>query len=95
MEDFLQNPITWGFIIPFIVEAIKKTGKIPASVLPVLAFIIGALYGVIEFYVPGGSKTMVEALIFGVSAGGIATGLYDTQKKVVQSYATRNAARNG
>jgi len=83
MTDFLMNPITAGFIIPFIMEGIKKALKVKVKFLPLLAFAIGAVYGVIEFYVPGGSTTMVEAIITGITAGGVATGLYDIKKKAI------------
>jgi len=70
--------------IPFIVGLLKKLKWMNSKFAALAAFALGALGGVIAFYVkmtPEG-MTLLQALMAGIAIGGTSTGLYDLTKKL-------------
>ncbi|MFC1709714.1 holin [Candidatus Omnitrophota bacterium] len=71
--------------IPFLVNLIKKIKWIGSKFAPIVAFVLGAIIGVIGYLtgiVPDG-MTMFQAIVLGLTLGGTSTGLYDLNKKVI------------
>lgn len=72
-------------IIPFIVNLVKKLSFIGNKYAPVAAFLCGLIAGLIGFFtgiMPEGT-TLIQAVMIGIAIGGTSTGLYDTQKKLM------------
>jgi len=74
-------------VIPVIVNYAKKWAVIGTRYAPVVAFVSGAIFGVIGFYtglVAEGSS-LLQAVVIGIGVGGASTGLYDLQKKSIRN----------
>jgi len=83
--DFMTQTAVAGAVIPFVMGLLKKFIPANKGLLPVLALVVGLAYGAVEFFIPGGSETIGQALMGGAIASGIATGLYDLKKGVVKT----------
>ena len=69
-------------VIPFIVNFLKKW--VNTRFAPVVAFILGVIFGIGDWIVAGKQGDLVTAILTGIAVGGTSTGLYDLTKTTIR-----------
>lgn len=94
MTEFLSDgtalalAMAWPGIIWAIVEAVKRTKRVPKRVLPLIPLVIGALTGptMVEIMVMSvdGVETfpLLHSIVVGLGAGAFASSIHDTRSGV-------------
>jgi len=71
-----------AIVIPFLVQIIKKIKFIGTKHAALVAFILGIIVGIANFYITK-DGTLTGNIIAGVAVGGTSTGLYSLTKKEI------------
>lgn len=73
-------------LIPFLIGLIKKATKLSKGWCPLLALVLGVLFGVAAFYMKmAGPLSLIQSMLAGVAVGGTSTGLYDVKKQTAKA----------
>lgn len=86
MQEIMNNILAATAIVAVFamiaVEAIKRTGKVPAHVLPLLSVTVGMLAGVLVAL--GFGQDLPTYIAAGFIAGAAASGIYDLGSKTIK-----------
>lgn len=70
-------------VIPVIVNQLKKLSFIGTKLAPVVAFVVGAILGLVADLIGmTPDLSLLQSILAGIAIGGTSTGLYDLQKQL-------------